>query len=113
MIDDDAVVYVKYNADKYAILSGKDVAGWGDKVKDFNSNKSLVLYKTSDTMKKIAGAFIDLGDEKMPASTVSYGVIVSDVIRATDDKYEFTLWNGTDTIDVVTSDSQNSRLLST
>ena len=48
---------------------------------------------------------IDLGDEKMPASTVSYGVIVSDVIRATDDKYEFTLWNGTDTIDVVTSDS--------
>ena len=105
LIDDDAVVYVKYNADKYAILSGKDVAGWGDKVKDFNSNKSLVLYKTSDTMKKIAGAFIDLGDEKMPASTVSYGVIVSDVIRATDDKYEFTLWNGTDTIDVVTSDS--------
>ena len=100
LIDDDAVVYVKYNADKYAILSGKDVAGWGDKVKDFNSNKSLVLYKTSDTMKKIAGAFIDLGDEKMPASTVSYGVIVSDVIRATDDKYEFTLWNGTDTIDV-------------
>ena len=97
LIDDDAVVYVKYNADKYAILSGKDVAGWGDKVKDFNSNKSLVLYKTSDTMKKIAGAFIDLGDEKMPASTVSYGVIVSDVIRATDDKYEFTLWNGTDT----------------
>ena len=33
---DDAVVYVKYNADKYAILSGKDVAGWGDKVKDLS-----------------------------------------------------------------------------
>ena len=105
LIDDDAVVYVKYNNDKYAILSGKDVAGWGDKVKNFNNNTSLVLYKNDDSMKKIKGAFIDLANDKMPASTASYGVIVSDIVSATDDKYEFTLWNGTDAIEVTTSDS--------
>ena len=41
----------------------------------------------------------------MPASTASYGVIVSDIVSATDNKNEFTLWNGTDTIEVTTSDS--------
>ena len=105
LIDDNAVVYVKYNNDKYTILSGKDVAGWGDKVKEFKNNSSLVLYETKDSMKKIKGAFIDLDTAKMPASTASYGVIVSDIVSATDDKYEFTLWNGTDTIEVTTSDS--------
>ena len=105
LIDDNAVVYVKYNNDKYTILSGKDVAGWGDKVKEFKSNSSLVLYETKDSMKKIKGAFIDLDTAKMPASTASYGVIVSDIVSATDNKNEFTLWNGTDTIEVTTSDS--------
>ena len=105
LIDDNAVVYVKYNNDKYTILSGKDVAGWGDKVKEFKNNSSLVLYETKDSMKKIKGAFIDLDTAKMPASTASYGVIVSDIVSATDDKNEFTLWNGTDTIEVTTSDS--------
>ena len=105
LIDDNAVVYVKYNTDKYTILSGKDVAGWGDKVKEFKNNSSLVLYETKDSMKKVKGAFIDLDTAKMPASTASYGVIVSDIVSATDDKYEFTLWNGTDTIEVTTSDS--------
>ena len=32
-------------------------------------------------------------------------MIVSDIVSATDDKYEFTLWNGTDAIEVTTSDS--------
>jgi hypothetical protein len=105
LIDDNAVVYVKYNNDKYTILSGKDVAGWGDKVKEFKSNSSLVLYETKDSMKKIKGAFIDLDTAKMPASTASYGVIVSDIVSATDNKYEFTLWNGTDALEVTTSDS--------
>ena len=105
LIDDNAVVYVKYNHDKYTILSGKDVAGWGDKVKEFKNNSSLVLYETKDSMKKIKGAFINLDTAKMPASTASYGVIVSDIVSATDNKNEFTLWNGTDTIEVTTSDS--------
>ena len=56
-------------------------------------------------MKKIKGAFIDLDTAKMPASTASYGVIVSDIVSATDNKYEFTLWNGTDALEVTTSDS--------
>ena len=111
LIDDNAVIFVKYNKDKHVILSGKDVAAWGDKVKNFNtstasgSSASLVLYETGDKMMKVKGAFIDLAGDKMPASTASYGVIVSDIVSATDDKYEFTLWNGTDTIEVTTSDS--------
>ena len=111
LIDDNAVIFVKYNKDKHVILSGKDVAAWGDKVKNFNtstasgSSASLVLYETGDKMMKVKGAFIDLAGDKMPASTASYGVIVSDIVSATDDKCEFTLWNGTDTIEVTTSDS--------
>ena len=105
LIEDDAVVYVKYNNDKYSILTGKDVAGWGDKVKNFTGSGSLILYKTSDKMMKVKGAFIDLGTDKMPASTASYAVIVSSVVKATDNKFEFTLWNGTETIDVVTSNT--------
>ena len=105
LIEDDAVVYVKYNNDKYSILTGKDVAGWGDKVKNFTGSDSLILYKTSDKMMKVKGAFIDLGTDKMPASTASYAVIVSSVVKATDNKFEFTLWNGTETIDVVTSNT--------
>ena len=109
LIDDDAVFYVRYDKDsngdyEYAILSGKDVAGWGNKVKATGTD-SLVLTKTNDSMNKIKGAFIDLDTQKMPASTVSYGVIVSDVVKAADSKYEFTLWNGTEQIEVVTSDS--------
>ena len=105
LIEDDAVVYVKYNNDKYSILTGKDVAGWGDKVKNFTGSDSLILYKSDDNMMKVKGAFIDLGNDKMPASTASYAVIVSSVVKATDNKFEFTLWNGTETIDVVTSDT--------
>ena len=111
LIDDNAVIFVKYNKDKHVILSGKDVAAWGDKVKNFNtstasgSSASLVLYETGDKMMKVKGAFIDLAGDKMPASTASYGVIVSDIVSATDNKNEFTLWNGTDTIEVTTSDS--------
>ena len=111
LIDDNAVIFVKYNKDKHVILSGKDVAAWGDKVKNFNtstasgSSASLVLYETGDKMMKVKGAFIDLAGDKMPASTASYGVIVSDIVSATDDKCEFTLWNGTDTIEVTTSAS--------
>ena len=110
LIDDDAVIFVKYNKDKHVILTGKDVANWGDKVKNFNATSgsasaSQVLFETTDSMKKVKGAFIDLANDKMPASTASYGVIVSDIVSATDDKYEFTLWNGTDAIEVTTSDS--------
>ena len=111
LIDDNAVIFVKYNKDKHVILSGKDVAAWGDKVKNFNtstasgSSASLVLYETGDKMMKVKGAFIDLAGDKMPASTASYGVIVSDIVSATDNKCEFTLWNGTDTIEVTTSAS--------
>ena len=109
LIDDDAVIFVKYNKDKHVILTGKDVANWGDKVKNFNATSgsasaSQVLFETTDSMKKVKGAFIDLANDKMPASTASYGVIVSDIVSATDDKYEFTLWNGTDAIEVTTSD---------
>lgn len=101
---------MKYNKDKHVILTGKDVANWGDKVKNFNATSgsasaSQVLFETTDSMKKVKGAFIDLANDKMPASTASYGVIVSDIVSATDDKYEFTLWNGTDAIEVTTSDS--------
>ena len=103
LIDDDAVVYVKYNTDKYAILSGKDVAGWGDKEKTFTGSDSMVLVEEGDSMKKIQGAFINLGSDKMPASTVSYGLIVSDIVKASDNKSEFTLWNGSEQIEVVTS----------
>ena len=103
LIDDDAVVYVKYNTDKYAILSGKDVAGWGDKEKTFTGSDSMVLVEKGDSMKKIQGAFINLGSDKMPASTVSYGLIVSDIVDASDNKSEFTLWNGSEQIEVVTS----------
>ena len=79
-------------------------------MKNFNATSgsasaSQVLFETTDSMKKVKGAFIDLANDKMPASTASYGVIVSDIVSATDDKYEFTLWNGTDTIEVTTSDS--------
>ena len=110
LIDDDAVIFVKYNKDKHVILTGKDVANWGDKVKNFNTTSgsasvSQVLFETTDSMKKVKGAFIDLAGDKMPASTASYGVIVSDIVSATDDKNEFTLWNGTDAIEVTTSDS--------
>ena len=110
LIDDDAVIFVKYNKDKHVILTGKDVANWGDKVKNFNATSgsasaSQVLFETTDSMKKVKGAFIDLANDKMPASTASYGVIVSDIVSATDGKYEFTLWNGTDAIEVTTSDS--------
>ena len=94
---------MKYNTDKYAILSGKDVAGWGDKEKTFTGSDSMVLVEEGDSMKKIQGAFINLGSDKMPASTVSYGLIVSDIVKASDNKSEFTLWNGSEQIEVVTS----------
>ena len=115
LIADDAVVYVKYNDDDYAILTGKDIAGWGDKEKTFTEGESgesssTVLYETGDSMLKIKGAFINLGADKMPASTVSYGVIVSDIVAAADNKAEFTLWNGTEQIEVVTSSSNTDSL---
>ena len=111
LLDDNAVVYVKYNTDKYAILTGKDVAGWGDKAKEFNSStaanasKSMILHEDKDGMKKVKCAFLDLGTNKIPAAVASYGIIVSDVVTNNDDDLEFTLWTGTEQIEVVTSDT--------
>ena len=116
LIDSDAVVYVKYNGDKYAILTGADVSNWGDKVKSFKDNtgtegvnytnsNSIVLYENSDAMKRVKCAFLDLGTAKMPTATTSYGIIVSDVVSASDNKFEFTLWTGEEKIEVVTEDT--------
>ena len=99
ILDTDAVVYVKYKTDKYAILTGKDVAGWGDKVKVLTGE---VLTKTEDGLTVVKGAYLDLGTSAVPASTATYGVITSDVVSAKDNKKEFTIWNGTDYVDVVT-----------
>ena len=99
ILDSDAVVYVKYKTDKYAILTGKDVAGWGDKVKTLSG---VVLTKTEDGLTVVKGAYLNLGDNAVPASTATYGVITSDIVSAKDNKREFTIWNGTDYVDVVT-----------
>ena len=99
ILDSDAVVYVKYKDDKYAILTGKDVAGWGDKVKALSGT---VLTKKEDGLTVVKGAALNLGDKAIPASTATYGVVTSDIVSAKDDKTEFTIWNGTKYIDVVT-----------
>ena len=99
ILDADAVVYVKYKDDKYSILTGKDVAGWGDKVK---AATGTVLTKTEDGLTVVKGAALDLGSAAVPASTATYGVITSDIVSAKDNKAEFTIWNGTEYIDVVT-----------
>ena len=99
ILDSNAVVYVKYKDDKYSILTGKDVAGWGDKLKTLTGK---VLTKNKDGMTVVKGAALDLGTNAIPASTATYGVITSDIVSAKDNKAEFTIWNGTEYIDVVT-----------
>ena len=99
ILDSDAVIYVKYKTDKYAILTGKDVAGWGDKAK---AATGIVLTKTENGLTVVKGAALDLGTNAVPASTATYGVVTSDIVSAKDDKTEFTIWNGTKYIDVVT-----------
>ena len=99
ILDSNAVVYVKYKDDKYSILTGKDVAGWGDKLKTLTGK---VLTKNKDGMTVVKGAALDLGANAIPASTATYGVITSDIVSAKDNKAEFTIWNGTEYIDVVT-----------
>ena len=99
ILDSNAVVYVKYKDDKYSILTGKDVAGWGDKLKTLTG---VVLTKKKDGLTVVKGAALDLGDKAIPASTATYGVITSDIVSAKDNKAEFTIWNGTEYIDVVT-----------
>ena len=99
ILDSNAVVYVKYKDDKYSILTGKDVAGWGDKLKTLTG---VVLTKKKDGMTVVKGAALNLGNKAIPASTATYGVITSDIVSAKDNKAEFTIWNGTEYIDVVT-----------
>ena len=53
-------------------------------------------------MTVVKGAALNLGDKAIPASTATYGVVTSDIVSAKDDKTEFTIWNGTKYIDVVT-----------
>ena len=104
ILDSNAVVYVKYKDDKYSILTGKDVAGWGDKLKTLTAT-SVVLTKEKDGMTVVKGAALNLGTNAIPASTATYGVITSDIVSAKDNKAEFTIWNGTEYIDVVTKSS--------
>ena len=73
LIDDDAVVYVKYDTDKYAILTGSDVSGWGEKLRAFNGSDSMVVYETTDSMQRVKVAFIDLGSSKVPSAITAYG----------------------------------------
>ena len=105
ILDSNAVVYVKYKDDKYSILTGKDVAGWGDKLKTLTG---VVLTKNKDGMTVVKGAALNLGDKAIPASTATYGVITSDIVSAKDNKAEFTIWNGTEYIDVVTKSTVSS-----
>ena len=62
----------------------------------------IVLTKTEDGLTVVKGAALNLGDKAIPASAATYGVVTSDIVSAKDDKTEFTIWNGTEYIDVVT-----------
>ena len=101
---DDAVVFVK-DKDDVKVRTGKSVAAWKNHT-TAGYMKSIcgVADKTSGNYYMGIGAIVLAADKKVTGSSdVKYGMLVSDLSESKVDStnyYNFTVWNGTENVDV-------------
>ena len=101
---DDAVVFVK-DKDDVKVRTGKSVAAWKNHDKaGYMSYICGVADKTSGNYYMGIGAIVLADDQKVTGnSDVKYGMLVSDLSESKVDSteyYNFTVWNGTENVDV-------------
>lgn len=104
-IADDAVVFVAYDDDTIAVISGSDVKNWSN-VNTAVTDENLVSYtKTSNGIAYVKVAFVDLGSSKLPNTTTDdvYGLVTADPYNVKIDDVTYTVlsvFNGEETITV-------------
>lgn len=103
---DDAVVFVK-DKDDVKVRTGKSVAAWKNHDENNNGYMSYICGladKTSGNYYMGIGAIVLGADQKVTGnSDVKYGMLVSDLSESKTDStnyYNFTVWNGTENVDV-------------
>ncbi|MEE0154216.1 MAG: S-layer homology domain-containing protein [Agathobaculum butyriciproducens] len=101
---DDAVVFVK-DKDDVKVLTGKSVAAWKNhETAGYMSYICGLADKTSGNYYMGIGAVVLGADQKVTGnSDVKYGMLVSDLSESKTDStnyYNFTVWNGTENVDV-------------
>ena len=103
-INENAIVFVRYDTDSFKVVTGKDLRGWKDSTK-FNS---YVLADQSNGVNYAKVVYADLGTGKVKGGTdVNYGYVF-EATKSTDadetDYNVFYIWNGSETIEVWTED---------
>ena len=101
---DDAVVFVK-DKDDVKVRTGKSVAAWKNhETAGYMSYICGLADKTSGNYYMGIGAVVLGADQKVTGnSDVKYGMLVSDLSESkvdSTDYYNFTVWNGTENVDV-------------
>lgn len=104
-INEDAIVFVRYKDDSFKVITGKTLRGW-NKNTEFDT---VVLADKSNGIPYAKVVFADLGSENIKGgSDVNYGYVF-EATKSTDadetDYNVYQIWNGTETIEVWTEDS--------
>lgn len=92
------IVFVKYDTDKYKVVTGKDVANWSKR-----TNVDITaLTETTSGNDYAQIAFVDLDDAKIPGgSNTTYAFALDDSYTQTVDGTKYTMvkaWNGTEEV---------------
>lgn len=91
---EDAVIFVN-DKDGISVVTGKTVNTW----KEIDAGSVIGLFDKSNGNKYIAIGAIDLGNATAKTNARVYGFVTSSI--STDDDYTyFTMWNGTESVDV-------------
>ena len=103
-INENAVVFVRYDTDSFKVVTGKDLRDWKDSTKFY----SYVLADESNGVNYAKVVYADLGTGKVKGGTdVNYGYVF-EATKSTDadetDYNVFQIWNGSETIEVWTED---------
>ena len=110
-IDPDAIVFVKKTNDKYTVVTGADFMKMP---KDGTAVTNAYANKDSSTgYKTVAMAFVT-GD--VTSADTQYGYITSSIQTVKNDDglvYQFTIFNGTDSVDVTTTNTTSDGTLDT
>lgn len=105
LVNDDAVVFVKYSSDVMSVLSGEDVKAWGDVLVTATTENAELYTTTVMGYKYVTLGFIDLGETSLPNETTSsyFGYVVSKPYQTKEDDTVLnilTVFDGTENVEL-------------